>query len=347
MTIIYFILILGVTVFIHELGHFLFAKRYGVYVYEFSIGMGPKVIKWNRKNDETSYSIRLFPIGGFVSLAGEEIEEDKTIPAEKQLFNKKWYQKFFITIAGVLFNFILAIILLFFVALKTGVAPYKPYIATIESEYDISNTNFQVGDQILEYNGKKITSIDRLLIEMTVENGSEGEFLVKHKNGEKENITLHATLVEEEGQKSYKFGFSLDNQKTYGISESVQYAFTKTGSLIEQMFLTIKYLITGKLKLNNLAGPVGIYNVVDSVSQTGLINLLYLTAYICINVGFLNLLPIPAFDGGRALFLIIEKIRGKKISPRTENIIHSIGFYLLMLLMILVTYNDIIRIFNK
>ena len=113
------------------------------------------------------------------------------------------------------------------------------------------------------------------------------------------------------------------------------------------MFLTIKYLITGKLKLNNLAGPVGIYNVVDSVSQTGLINLLYLTAYICINVGFLNLLPIPAFDGGRALFLIIEKIRGKKISPRTENIIHSIGFYLLMLLMILVTYNDIIRIFNK
>lgn len=344
MTIIYFILILGITVFIHELGHFIFAKKYGVYVYEFSLGMGPRIVKWNRNNDETSYSIRLFPIGGFVSMAGEEIETDDQIPDDKQLFNKKWHEKLIITVAGVFFNFLLALILLFIVALKTGVSPYKPYIASVESEYEIASTNIQIGDQIVEYNGKKIHSTDQFLIEMTIHNGEKGEFIVKHKNQLEEKIILNPTLVEEDGVRTYKYGFSLDNHRRYGIIESIQYAFVKTGSLIEQMLLTMKYLITGKIALNNLAGPVGIYNVVDSVSQTGLMNLIYLTAYICINVGFLNILPIPAFDGGRALFLIIEKIRGKKISTKTENIIHTIGFYLLMLLMILVTYNDIIRL---
>ena len=133
MTIIYFILILGITVFIHELGHFMFAKRYGVYVYEFSIGMGPKLFKFNRKNDETNYCIRLLPIGGFVQMAGEEVEEDKNIPIEKSLRSKTAFQRFMIMVAGVMMNFILAFVFLFFLGLFNDVSVNNIYIDTDSS----------------------------------------------------------------------------------------------------------------------------------------------------------------------------------------------------------------------
>jgi len=130
-----------------------------------------------------------------------------------------------------------------------------------------------------------------------------------------------------------------------GFLSALKYAFTKTWSLVEQMFFTIVYLCTGKLSLSSLSGPVGIFTVVGDAAETGIINLIYLLGFISINVGFINLLPIPAFDGGHILFLIIEKIKGSPVNPKVENIIHSIGFFLLMLLMIVITYNDIIRLF--
>ena len=134
LTIIYFVFILGVTVFIHELGHFMFAKKFGVYVYEFSIGMGPRLFKFNRKNDETDYCIRLFPIGGYVQMAGEEVEVDEKIPENKRLQSKKWYQRLLIMVAGVMMNFILAIVILFTVGLIKGVTIDARYIT--ESNID-------------------------------------------------------------------------------------------------------------------------------------------------------------------------------------------------------------------
>ena len=126
---------------------------------------------------------------------------------------------------------------------------------------------------------------------------------------------------------------------------AVQYGFTKMFSLIHQMILIIWYLLIGKLSLSSLAGPVGIYSVVDQTAKAGFLNLVYLVGFLSLNVGFINLLPFPAFDGGRILFLIIEKIKGSPVSPKTENIIHSIGFILIMLLLLYVTFNDIIRLF--
>lgn len=336
MTLIYFILILGVTIFIHELGHFLFAKKAKIHCYEFSLGMGPRLFKFNRKNDETDYCIRLFPIGGYVSMAGEQIEVDQDVPKENQMLNKPWHSRFLTIIAGVIFNFILAIILLFVVGLINGVPTNKPLIGQVLSDSSAYEAGLQKGSLITEINGKKVGSIDHFLLEMQVNMGKTLSLTTDQGKTIKIN-------PDKKGDK-YIYGFAMDNSKEHGVIASIKYAFTKFWGLIVQMTLIIGYLITGTLSLNNLAGPVGIYSIVGQSAQAGLINLVYLTALLSINVGFLNFLPIPAFDGGRLLFLVIEKIKGSPVNPKIENIIHSIGFILLMILMIAVTYNDIIRL---
>lgn len=346
MTLIYFILVLGITVFIHELGHFLFAKKAHIYVYEFSIGMGPRIFKKKFKGDETEYSIRLFPIGGFVSMAGEDVEIDKNIPEEKQMYNKTWIERFLTIIAGVMFNFLLAIILLFVVALNTGAPQNKNYISEVSKDYPIYNTNIKVGDKILKINNKKVRNQDMLMLELTINNGKKIDVTVEHKDKTIETIKLEPKEIEDNGEKAYKYGLALSNKIDKGIIPSIKYAFTKIFDLLEQMSKIILYLITGKLSLNSLSGPVGIYNIVGESAKAGIISLIYLIAYLCINVGFINLIPLPAFDGGRALFLIIEKIRKKKINPSIENKIHAIGFVFLMILMVLITYNDIIKLFK-
>ena len=343
MTFIYFIVILGITVMIHELGHFIFAKKAGVYVYEFSIGMGPRLFKFKRKNDETEYSIRLLPIGGFVSMAGEDMEEDSDIPKDKQLVNKKWIPRFLTMFAGILFNFLLAILLLFIIALINGSPVSTPEIDYIDPTYEISNTNIKQNDIITKINNKKISSKDDLLLELQINNGKTIEIEVNNNY----TVTISPTLVIENGESIYIYGFSLKNEYKTGLLNALIYAFTKVLSLVKQLILIIFYLITGKLSLNNLSGPVGIYSVVAEVSKTGILNILYLIAYLCINVGFINLLPIPAFDGCRILFLIIEKIKGSKVNQRVENMVHSIGFVFLMILMVLITYNDIVRLIIK
>ena len=144
---------------------------------------------------------------------------------------------------------------------------------------------------------------------------------------------------------SYKFGFGMTTDVREGIIPSIGYAFRKFKSLMVQMTYTIGYLFTGKISLDNLSGPVGIYSVVGETAKAGFINVIYLLGYISLNVGFMNLLPIPAFDGGRLFFLIIEKIKGSPVDPDLENKIHMIGMFLLLLLMFIITVNDIIRLF--
>ncbi len=346
-TIVCFALVLSIVVSIHEFGHFLFAKKAGIYVYEFSIGMGPRLFKFKRKNDETDYSIRLLPIGGYVQMAGESVEEDKNIPKEKNMQTKTWLQKFLVVIAGILFNFILATIIFFIVGLVNGVPVNKPYVTGIVENTPAYNAGFRDGDLITSINGIKITNSDRLLIEMQVEMGETIEFGIKDENNvtKKVKVTPEKT-VNEDGTEAYKYGFGLKNDVKKGFFESIKYAFTHFFSLIGQMILTIWYLIIGKLSLSNLSGPVGIFSIVDASAKAGFINVIYLTGYLSLNVGFMNLLPIPALDGGRLLFLIIEKIIRKPIDPKVENIIHNVGFGLLMLLIIVVSYNDILRIFN-
>lgn len=341
MTLIYFVLILGITICIHEFGHFIFAKKAGVHVYEFSLGMGPLLKQWERKDDETVYSIRLFPIGGYVSMAGEEVDEDKKIPAKKRLYNKSWGQRFMTIVAGVLFNFILAIVIFFFLGLVSGTPSKHAYISDLEEGMPAYSSGLKVGDKIVKMNGKNIDA-DMLLLELMVNGKEEVTLTIEHEDNKREDIVMTPKKQEDD---TYKYGFGITTKVEKGFFHAVKYAFTKTVSLVNQMVHILCYLFTGKLALNNLSGPVGIYEVVGETAKAGLLNLVYLLGYISLNVGFMNLLPIPAFDGGRLLFLIIEKIKGSKVNPKTENLIHTIGMFFLLGLMLIITYNDIVRIF--
>ena len=426
MAIIYFILILGITVAIHEFGHFLMAKKFGVHVYEFSIGMGPRLFKFNRKNDETDYCIRLFPIGGYVQMAGEEIDADEDIPEEKRLQSKPAFQRFLIMVAGVTMNFLLALVVLFIVGLcSSSISTDTLYIA------NSSVDGLKNGVKIKSIDGHFVNNYDKLSLELIATNNkpfvmktSDGkktkvepikigkssmlygkdygfsiDYITKGKkdvitvidsklkdvkkgfkivavNGAKVNIyhefidelktsknKVTFTFVDNEGNKfdkeitikklkedellGYSYGFSITGHESKGFFTAIKYAFVKFFSTIEQMFFTILYLITGKISVKLLSGPVGMYSIVKVYSGYGFRSILSLLALICINVGFINLLPLPAFDGGHVVFIIIEKIRGKKVSPKVENTIHTVGLIILLILMVLITYNDILRLFGK
>ena len=343
MTLIYFILILGIIVLIHEFGHFFFAKRAGIYVYEFSIGMGPRIHKWTRKNDETEYSLRLIPIGGYVQMAGEEIEDDKSVPKDKKFSVKTFGQKFMTVIAGIMNNFLLAIILLFFLALFNGAPQNKIIVGEVSEDMPAYSAGLQENDKIVSMNGKRIYSNDIFALELQVNSGKEIVLGVE-RDGEEYEVRITPVKKEENGVSVYRYGFAINDEIKKGFFASIIYAFSKTVSLLHQMVLTIYYLIVGSLSFKSFSGPVGIYNIVGQARQSGFWSLISLTALLSINVGFINLLPLPAFDGGRLLFIIIEKFSGKKVDPKLENTIHTIGFFLLMVLMILVTYNDIIRL---
>lgn len=348
MTLIYFILILGITVMIHETGHFIFAKKAGVYVYEYSIGMGPRLFKWKRKNDETEYSLRLLPIGGYVQLAGEDVNNDdkSSIPKGKRLQDKTFLQNLMIMVAGVLFNFILAITIFFIVGLVNGYVNMKPIVDEVTIDSPAYIVGLQKGDVIKSVNNHHINNTDKLMLELSVLKNENITLVVNRDN---KDITMNIVAEKVEGEKntiSYRCGFTLNQEITKGFLPAIKYAFTKFISLFEQMIFIIGYLITGKLSISNLSGPVGIYNIVGEASKLGFINLVYLMGYLSLNVGFINILPFPAFDGGRVFLLIIEKIRRKKNDPRLENTINTVGFALLMLLMIVVTINDIGNIFK-
>lgn len=345
MTIIYFILILSTVIFIHEFGHFLFAKKNGVYVYEFSLGMGPQIFKFHRKNDETMYSIRLFPIGGYVQMAGEVESDDKDIPQEKNLNSKKWHQKFLVVVAGILFNFLLAIVLFFIIGIFNGCPKNTPVLSGIVENGAAYEAGIRDNDLVLKINNKKISTLDRFLLEMQVYNGKTITLTVKDENNSEKKVTIKPEEIKDEkGNVSYKYGFGVKNEVEKGFLYAIKYAFTKFGSLIWQMLLIIFYLFTGKLSLSSLSGPIGIFTVVSDTAKQGFLNIIYLTGYISLNLGFMNFLPIPALDGGRLFFLIIEKIKGSPVNPKTENIIHTVGFMLLMALIVVISFNDILRI---
>lgn len=340
-TIIAFVFILGLTVTIHEFGHFLFAKKSGVYVYEFSIGMGPRLFKFKRKNDETEYSIRLLPIGGYVQMAGEEVDDDKSIPEDKKLQAKPWKNRFLTMVAGVLFNFLLAFVVLFLLALFNGVTLNATKIATSDIE------GLNKGDKIVEVNGHFVNNYDKLALELSVAGNKKFDIKVKDNKGNYNTVKISPKAIKtKKGKlKGYSYGFTITGENEHNLISSIKYAFCKFFSTIEQMFFTVWYLITGSLSLKLMSGPVGIFSIVGTAASSGFASVLSLLALISINVGFINLLPIPAFDGGHILFLIIEKIKGSPVNPKVENTIHSIFFILLMLLMIYITFNDIGRLF--
>lgn len=342
--------VLGIIILVHEFGHFIWAKKFGVHIYEFSIGMGPLIHTHKGKKDKIDYNFRALPIGGYVSMAGEVYDDDDKVPKNKLLCNKPWYQRLIIMVAGVVNNFILAILLLIIYVSIWGGQPIKPVVTTIIPNTSAETEGLKVGDTITAINGQKVHSWDKAQIVLYYKHNSDTyDFEVKHKDGKKETIKLQKTEVEVEGEKQEIFGFQVGMYKSKNILKNIGYGFARTWSLTDSFLSTLGGLITGKISIKNLSGPVGMYQIVGE--SVGLkigdaINyLVYLVAYLCINVGFINILPFPAFDGGHVLFLLLEKILGKPIDSKIENTVHLIGFILIFGLMIIVTIGDIIKLF--
>lgn len=370
--IVVLLLMLSLLVFVHEGGHFIAAKKCGVHVYEFALGMGPKVLSFKRKNDPTEYTLRAFPIGGFCAMAGEEGEDDESLDKDKFMCNKSKIKRIIILVAGVTMNFITAIVLLFIIGLSFGSTEQKSIIGRVESGSPADVAGLKVNDKIIECNGYKISTWDKLTIVTNLKNKNNYyEYKVEHEDGSvdtykitpdeyvvigSETIKLDENNKLEDVLKKYnKKESEVTVSKLVGIGapseikkdflSALKYAFSKFGSIVSTMLLILGSLFTGKLGLSALSGPVGMYSVVGTVASLGFANLIYLTAYLSINLGVLNILPFPAFDGGRVLFVLIEAITRKKVDPKIEGYFHSIGFILIMLLMVYITFQDVLRLF--
>ena len=344
-TLLILIIILGIIVFIHELGNFLAAKKMGVYVHEFAIGMGPKIFSFKRKNDETRYSIRLLPLGGFTALASDN-ESGEGLKKNQILENKTAFQRFLIMFFGAGNNFISAILIIFIIGLFFGSTSMKPVITTAEKGYPAYEAGISAGDVVKEINGHKISYVDDITLYLAVSDPTKNITIkVEKENGSIETYKFKPMKVKENGQEVYRYGIGMKQEKQHGFVNALVYTGKKTASIFKQMAITVSYLFTGGIKLSQLSGPVGIYSVVGEQSKAGIASILYLVAFLSINVGFINLLPLPAFDGGHILFIIIEKIKGSPVDSELEGKIHTIGLMLLMLLMVVVTVNDILRLF--
>lgn len=349
LTLLLFIIILGLIVLVHEGGHFIFAKLTGVHVYEFSIGMGPVLLKHIAK-DKTQYSIRAIPIGGFVSLAGEEIsEEERKKTKGKNLQDKTVFQRFLVMFMGVGNNFIFAFLILFLMGLIYGAPSTVPRISDVTIDDPAYLAGLEAGDIINSINGHKVKYLDDISLYLTVSDLSKPvNFEVTKKSGEKNRYTVvPAKTKDDKGEDKYILGITLKAEEEHGFGKSISYAFKEECAIFKQMFVVIGNLFTGGVKMSQLSGPVGIYSIVDQTKTIGIAALLSLTALLSVNVGVINLLPFPAFDGGRILFLVIEKIKGSPVDAKVENTIHTIGFVLIIALMLYVTWNDIFRFFIK
>lgn len=346
--------ILGIIILVHEFGHFIWAKTFGVHIYEFSIGMGPLLHTHKGKKDGINYNIRAIPIGGFVSMAGEvydsgEVDENnKKIKKDKLMCNKKWWQRLIILVAGVVNNFILAIVILFIYTLIWGGGAITPKVLNVVEDKPAATAGLKSGDVITNINGYNVSSWDKAQIILYYKNTNEYyTFEVKHTDGTKEEIKIKPEIIkdEETGAESKLFGIQIDAEDTSNVFKSFVYSIRKFNSIISSMVYTIWGLISGKIGLSALSGPVGIYEAVGETINYGINYFLYILAFLSINVGFINILPFPAFDGGHVLFLIIEKIKGSPVNAKIENTCHLIGFILIFLLMIVVTISDIIKLF--
>lgn len=314
----------------HEFGHFIIAKKVGIKVNEFAIGMGPKIFQ--TKKGETKYSIRILPIGGYVSMEGEDESSDDP----RSFNNVPALARIAVVAAGPIMNFILAILVFAIVSFHTGV-----YTTTIESTIKNSPAELagiKAGDTIVSINNKNVNNWNSMVEEINRSKTDEEMTVGVDRQGEKISFTLVPDVSE-------------DNMIIIGVRPVIEKSFLssmkgglqKTGYILHLMFEFITMLFRGQVGTKDISGPVGVIYTIGEVAKYGFLNILHLVGFISINLGFFNLLPIPALDGSRIVFLLLEIVRGKPIDPDKEGFIHLVGFVLLIGLMIIVTYSDIIR----
>lgn len=330
MTIIYAIIIFCLLIFVHELGHFIVAKACGVKVNEFAIGMGSAIFK--KQKGETLYAVRLFPIGGFCAMEGEDEDSED----DRAFNNKPAWQRALVLTAGSFMNLLTAVVLMIIIAFVMGQAT-----TTVNEVLDDSpayRAGMVSGDRIVEVDG---TAVDEWndVITCIGESSRDTADIVVERDGVQKNLTAALEYDKESGRN--KIGITPEMK--HSVAGSVGSGMKNTWNMTVMMYKVIKQLFTGDVSVSELSGPVGIVYAVNQSAKAGVIYVVYLASLLSLNLAIMNMLPFPALDGGRLLFLLIRKITGKRITDAIEGKIHFIGIILLMVLMVYVTWNDIVK----
>ncbi len=348
-TVLVSILVFGFLIFIHEFGHYITARLFNVSITEFSIGMGPKLMWYDSKKTGIRYSLAMLPIGGFVAMVGEDEESD-----DPNAFNKKpAWQRFIITAAGATVNIIAGFIAMFIIvgAIKIGDTTVRGFISEEDmlsmGEVDLSyrsDSQLKVGDVVVAVEGKSVVIADELSYEI-MRHGNKPVDLTVVRDGETVELTdVTFPKMIDQGQE-----FGVMDFGVYAIKKDLgnffSISFRKTALVLRMCWESIADLITGRYTVAAVSGPVGISGAIgDAVSQ-GWLSVLNIALIISINLGFMNLLPIPALDGGRLIVIIAEMITRKKMPARIENAVNSIGLAVLLLLSFIILIKDVFTLF--
>ncbi len=335
------ILIFSVIIFVHEFGHFIAARIFGVTVHEFAIGMGPAL--WQKKGKrETTYSIRAIPMGGYCQLEGEDEESD----APGAFNQKKPLPRIIILVAGVVMNLLLGFVIVLGLTIHSAVVSGGMPSTIVESVNPESSAAafLQPGDKIVAVNGEKVHIRMDLNFAMSQSGGEKSTMTVRRDGKEFTESFLPMEYTYEDGSKGYLVGFNIAIEKINPVT-ILKEAYWQTVWMGKLVFLSLGMLLSGQVGVQEMSGPVGVVHAMNTVAQTGFYNLLFFAAFLAVNIGLMNLLPLPALDGGRIFFVLVEMIFRKPIPKDKEGWIHFIGFALLILLMVYVTWNDIVRIF--
>ena len=362
-SILSFIIIIGLVIFIHEFGHYLMARRNGIGVVEFSIGIGPNIHSWVRNG--TRYCIKWIPFGGYCMLLGQENYipdpdadgEEIVSDPEHAFSNKSVWQRIAVILAGPLFNFILALVLAILLVAMIGATSTK--IGGVTEGYPAQEAGLQAGDEIVKLNKTRVHLFSDISMYMTLHEGETVKVTYK-RDGQKYETTITPRYDEEDNR--YLIGiYSSGRQTKLSFGEVLKYGYYEFTYNTSAVVKSLGMLFSGKASFNDLSGPVGmanmVNNIVDEVKEDTkdegfwttfywtLVNLINFTVLISANLGVINLLPIPAVDGGRLLFLIIEAIIGKPVPKKFEGVVTVAGFIFLALLMVAVLFNDIRKLF--
>lgn len=344
MGIILAVILFSAIIIFHELGHFALAKWNKIRVDEFSLGLGPTIVGKEFKG--TKFSLKLLPLGG-ACMMGEDDADDRS---EGSFNSKSVWARISVIAAGPVFNFILALVMASFLI---GFAGYmEPVITEVESGYAAEEAGLKAGDRITGINGKKIHLYEELQLYNVTHGSDDTVRLTYERDGKEETVVLQKRQLE--GDTMKRMGFTYFGEATKpGIIGAVQYGTYTVKYWIDYTIQSLKMLVTGKVGIDQMSGPVGIVEVVDQTYDAAapsgvgaiILSMLNLGIFISANLGVMNLLPIPALDGGRLVFLLIEAVRRKRVSPEKEGMVHFAGFAALMILMVFIMYQDIMKLF--
>ncbi|MBR5509454.1 MAG: RIP metalloprotease RseP [Lachnospiraceae bacterium] len=341
MRIILALLIFSVIVIVHELGHFLLAKRGSIRVNEFSIGMGPTLL--SKQVGETCYAIKILPFGGSCVMEGEDGEATGT----DSFTAKSVWTRISVVAAGPVFNFILAFVLSLILVGNIG---YDDTVIDVTEGYPAAEAGIQDGDEIIRMGGSRTMVYREISLFNSMHQGETTE-VVYERDGERYTVVL----TPKQGEDGiYRYGFEKINTRTKGnVLEILKYSYAELRYWLKATVESLKMLVGGQVGLNDVSGPVGIVNAIGDTYEANksdgwyyvALSMVMMSILLSVNLGVMNLLPIPALDGGRLVFLIIEVIRGKALPPEKEGMVHYAGFMLLMGLMVLILFNDMKNIF--